>query len=54
MIYNLSKNNDSLENALKTIKHLLSFKQNGKPVHPSIKEVYLIDKNKKTEYWLRE
>ena len=43
VVIDLSKNNDTLENAFNAIKTLLSYKG----VHPNIQEVYIISKDKK-------
>lgn len=56
VVYDLSKNNDTVENALATITDLLSKKTSDKkPVHENIKEIYIVSGDKKTiKYFKRE
>lgn len=49
VVYDLHKNGDTVDNALKTITSLLSKKtKEGKPVHENIKEIYVVSGDKKT------
>ena len=51
VVIDLSLNNDTVENALESIKKLLSYTG----VHPNVKEVYIISKDKKkTEHYIRK
>ncbi|RLZ08586.1 hypothetical protein EAH69_09740 [Faecalibacter macacae] len=55
VVFDLSKNNDSVENALNSIENILSMIQNNKPVHPNIKEVYIISSDRKIiKHYLRK
>jgi len=55
VIYDLSKNNDDVENAMKILTRLLSRKAKGEIMHPNIKEVYIISADRKViEHFIRE
>lgn len=48
VVYDLSKNKQDINEALKKIVSLLNNKQKGKPVYPTIKEVYIVSADRKT------
>ncbi len=56
VVYDLSKNGDTVANALKTITDLLSKKTSDKkPVHENIKEIYIVSGDRKTiKHYKRE
>ena len=56
VVIDLSKNKDTIENALKVITNLLDKKtKEGNPVHKNIKEIYFVSSDrKKTKHYKRE
>lgn len=55
VVYDLSRNEDTLENAANSINKLLSYTNKDGIVHPEIKEIYIISKDrKKVKYIKRE
>lgn len=54
VVYSLSINNDTIDNAILTIQNLLTFKtKEGTPVHPNIKEIIVISANMKVIKWVK-
>lgn len=49
VVYDLSKNGDTIDNALQKISNVLGKKsKDGKPVHGNIKEIYIVSGDRKT------